>query len=444
MDTPAPATSRICRLVDWVPPRWVLLVLFCAVLYGRGQYTLAHPEAFASDPDGYGAVGRNIYQAGTFATDEPFLRPTAARPPLYPALLSLVHAVGLDADYACGALHVVLGALTVWGVWHLARLWKLPPGAGLLAGTMVAVDPILLAHSTQLMTETLATLLAVTTLIAVTYFARENSGLWALVAGSSAGLCVLCRPEFLVWVVAVALAFWWQSVPAHRVRRIAIYLAAIALVLAPWGIRNYRIFGRPIVTTTHGGFTLLLANNPGFYEYLQSAPWGSVWNGNDVYAQWSTQQRSMMLGTPAGRTLDEVANDRWAYGRALENIRAEPAMFAWSCLVRVGRLWNVLPHADGPAESGSRRGMRYAVAIWYVFQFALAAVGAWFLRGKLFHEPWIWGTLLVLSITAVHALYWTDMRMRAPLVPVVALAAASGLTTLACPRRRTSRLSAEA
>ena len=42
-------------------------------------------------------------------------------------------------------------------------------------------------------------------------------------------------------------------------------------------------------------------------------------------------------------------------------------------------------------------------------------------------SSWLWGLLLVACLTAVHTFYWTDMRMRAPLMPVVALAAAGGL-----------------
>jgi hypothetical protein len=164
-----------------------------------------------------------------------------------------------------------------------------------------------------------------------------------------------------------------------------------------------------------------------------------------VYTQFSKHRYATANYPPSGvfsRPLrfDELENDRWAYREAFENIRAEPAMFAWSCVVRVGRLWGVMPHQSGPDESNARRGMRYAVAIWYTFELVLAAIGAWFLRGKLLKNPWVWGTLLVLSITAVHAFYWTDMRMRAPLAAVVALAAGSGLVTLACGPCAPSRL----
>ena len=443
MEMAASSQSRICRLVDWMPPRWVLLVLFCAALIVRGRFMLAHPEAFSTDPDAYGAVAQTIHLQrsiglGTNNYANPL--PTATRPPLYPLLLSTIYMFDLGANDVSGALHVVLGTLTVWGVWHLGRLWKLPPGAGLVAAALVTVDPILLAHSLELMTETLATFLAVMTLIAVTNFARENSILWALLTGLLAGLCILCRPELLVWLAGVALAFPWLAAGPRRIRRVAVYLVAAAVTLAPWGIRNDYVFGRPIITTTHGGFTLLLANNPDYYEHLRSDPWGSVWDGTKIYRQLDERQFSRLLQTPAGPAVDEVANDRWAYREAFKNIRAEPGMFVWSCLVRVGRLWNVLPHQTSADESTTRRGMRYAVAIWYAFEFVLAAAGVWFLRGKLFASPWVWGTLLVLSLTAVHAFYWTDMRMRAPLTSVVALAAAYGLTVLACRKPAASRL----
>jgi hypothetical protein len=45
-------------------------------------------------------------------------------------------------------------------------------------------------------------------------------------------------------------------------------------------------------------------------------------------------------------------------------------------------------------------------------------------------SPWFWGLLLAVCLTDVHTIYWTDMRMRAPLVPVVALAVAAALQRL--------------
>jgi hypothetical protein len=40
--------------------------------------------------------------------------------------------------------------------------------------------------------------------------------------------------------------------------------------------------------------------------------------------------------------------------------------------------------------------------------------------------PWLWATLLIASFATVHLVYWTDMRMRAPLTPALSLLAAIG------------------
>lgn len=73
------------------------------------------------------------------------------------------------------------------------------------------------------------------------------------------------------------------------------------------------------------------------------------------------------------------------------------------------------------------RWLRYAVGLWYAATFALAAVGWWSLGKHIWRRPWLWGLLLVAAFTLVHTVYWTNLRMRAPLVPVIALWAAVGL-----------------
>ena len=45
---------------------------------------------------------------------------------------------------------------------------------------------------------------------------------------------------------------------------------------------------------------------------------------------------------------------------------------------------------------------------------------------KLLRTPWLWGVLLCLTFTLVHSIYWSDMRMRTPLMPFLALVAAMG------------------
>ncbi|MCY2968800.1 MAG: glycosyltransferase family 39 protein, partial [Planctomycetota bacterium] len=105
-------------------------------------------------------------------TNSPFSLPTAYRPPLYPLLIagtiSLFH-----SHRALAGVHLVLGTLTVGLTVSAARRMKLDRGA-MLAGLLVALDPLLLHHTPQVMTETLAAFLVTLLLWAASW--RESRG----------------------------------------------------------------------------------------------------------------------------------------------------------------------------------------------------------------------------------------------------------------------------
>jgi hypothetical protein len=126
-----------------------------------------------------------------------------------------------------------------------------------------------------------------------------------------------------------------------------------------------------------------------------------------------------------------VERDRAAYLVALDAMRNNPGMFGSSCVYRLWRFWSPLAMQLAPWESRVVRLVRYAAALWYLAVFTLAVIGARRIGRGLFRTPWLWGILLYASFTLVHALYWSDMRMRAPLMPVVAMLAAVGIAGIA-------------
>ena len=386
-----------------------LLVLTLAV---RGGVLVLTPGTLADDPDGYRRLAENLLRHGTLGDGQ---TPTAYRPPLYPLMLAGCLALGKSSGPAIGVLHLAMGLATVWLVFLLGRRWGLGRWPATLAAALVACDPILLAQSTQVMTETPATLLAVLALVSLTSAGGQPSSGRAAVAGGALALATLCRPGLLVWTVAAGVALPASVRPwSLRLKVLGGLTLAVAFVLSPWVIRNQIQFGRPILTTTHGGYTLLLGNNPKFYEYLRTGAWGTVWDANELNASRTAPE-------------DELQADRQAYTEARANISREPGMFFYSCLVRVGRLWSPLPHQIDPDEGPRRRLARYAVGLWYLAELLLAAVGLWAVFRRGWRREWLWGLLLAGCLTAVHTFYWSQIRMRASLIPVVALAAAAGL-----------------
>ena len=199
------------------------------------------------------------------------------------------------------------------------------------------------------------------------------------------------------------------------------FALAVVVVIAPWAVRNYREFERPIITTTHGGYTLALANNPLFYRHLVEQRWFVPWDSEPL-SDWIEGLHPSIFEE------DEIRQDGLYRSEALDAIRAEPGMFCVASVYRLSRLWGICPLATETNESLQHRARALRGRRVLRARVCPGRLGGLAGGPKLASRPWLWGLLLVLSVTAVHTVYWTDMRMRAPLVSVIALAAGAGLS----------------
>ena len=424
------------------------IALLAMAVRGVAVWFLA--DGLRQDTDGYRAVAQSLLDHGDFLRDG---RPTAWRPPLYPLLLAKLlwiaeHLPTTDVDrtfvFLVGLTQVVCGALTVLLVTRLG--WRLGLGRwSLLAAALVTCDPLLVHQSAQLMTETLATLLAVLawslfdSFLEVSTGARHNGltspsprpRLHATALGLSLGLATLCRPTFLPWVALLLLWLAWWAARQSNFARVAMVAAAVALTLAPWAIRNWIEIGRPIVTTTHGGYTLLLANNQRFYDWTRDGAWGTVWDSREFVDDWLARKQAAGIE-------NEVDEDRLARQLALKTMRADPAGFARATGVRLGRFWSLSPHTTAHTAGHPARlelaSTRWLIASWYLAEFAMALGGLAAVASGRNRATWLAGVLLVVVLSVVHSVYWSDLRMRAPAMPVIALLAAAGAGRL-LPRR---------
>jgi hypothetical protein len=423
-EVPADGSNRL---------KWVVVVALLARLFAIAVW----PENLTDDRDGYLALAEGL-TAGRGYSVPGSDQPTAYRPPLYPLLL--MPAAILPSAVWVGLLHLGLGAAAVWLTWRLAvRLTQSCPAA-LCAAALVALDPLLLRYATFPMTETLAACL-VAGLLVVLADETGRLGTWSppgrsLLTGVLFGLAALCRPT--VWAFAMLAGFWrltrWirrhisrrSDTPSGSTSHAAhlhqwLVVAAAAIVLLPWGVRNWLQFGRPILMTTHGGYTLLLGNNPQFAREVVDQSWGTVWDGThgDGQAAWAASINQQM--DQAGLT-GELARDRWMRDRAIEYIAADPSTFVRACWLRVRRFWGLMPIEGASNES---LWIRRGIGAFYAFVFVGAIAGVLHIA-RHWSPRWIPSLLMIAGFLGVHLVYWTNIRMRAPIVPILAVLAALG------------------
>jgi arabinofuranosyltransferase len=157
--------------------------------------------------------------------------------PLWVLLLAGIARLGFEIPLVAAVLtRAVLCALTS-AVYWLARRVDLPPSLGVLAAAVVclSVDVAVYAGS-GLETLLFATLLT----LCVGLVARPAiRSLHATLAGATAGLLALCRPEGLVAVAAVPLLLAVRRSPSLSFR----FALPALLIAAPWFLWAHHYYG---------------------------------------------------------------------------------------------------------------------------------------------------------------------------------------------------------
>jgi 4-amino-4-deoxy-L-arabinose transferase-like glycosyltransferase len=413
--------------------KWLLLVLLTALLVRLAVVGFQFESLSATDRDNYRAIAVNLVEDGTYSLEAD---PTAFRPPVYPLILSLGLYLGISHGIWVGGIHILFGVLTVFLTYRVALTISREPVA-LLAAVLVCIDPILLNQSILTMTETTATLLGILAIWILVRMVNNTSKLNIVLTGVTLGVAGLCRPTFFVFAALGLLVLMFSTTVSwkEQLRTNLLVGCCLLVTIAPWVIRNQISLGSPVLTTTHGGYTLLLGNNPLFYEHLDQpmSTYGAQHfdrgvrrfniSENPSYNFWGPRA----MGQTKVISRNEIERDRFHYEVAKYHISQHPQLFARSIVRRVGKLWSPLPNAGSSNESTSRFILRLAVGSWYLTLFAVVFLFSVRQSNKWLATPMLLGIVMILAFSCVHAVYWSDMRMRAPLMPTLYLAAALAL-----------------
>lgn len=408
--------------------RFVRITLAIVVVSVAARLAVVVPRIGreADDPDHYLTLAKSISEGRGFTLSK---TPTAYRPPLYPILLAplIVHLdpirvfpkiwgpLGIyPLTWPIAVLHLMLGAATVSFTMTAARRWGLPTIGVAIAGLVVALDPLLVSQSRSIMTETLAA-----ALLAWALAASGKDGWPGVIETAIAfGFAALCRPSLLacagvaILIAAISRSDTWRP----RLARAGVSVAILGAILSPWAIRNRLTIGEFVWTTTHGGYTLALANNEEYYRDVLHGNHGEIWS-DESREGWS---RTIAIETDG---LTEPEADRAIASRTWALIRSHPRDFLRASLARIGRFWAVSPSS---MVYGVK--VRVASATWTIPVFALALLGL--SRRDGWTGPGGVAIAMIVGLSCVHLVYWTDMRMRAPLTPAIALMAGAGFWSL--------------
>ena len=339
----------------------------------------------------YVRQAQHLASSGEYA--EGHLR--AYRPPGYPAFLSGLLELGAGSrtvQVAQNLLYLLavfmLGALA-WRRWG----WR----AGTCVAGLATVSPLWFLLPQRALSETLfVVLVAIGVWTALAAGVPPGFGL-ALGAGVVFGAAALVREMGLLLgaVMAVVVGGWaWRL--GMRSRGIALATALLLgalLVIVPWTVRNYWVFGHVVPISTNGPINLYIGNNPdatGIFQWRLPPEGQAVWNRPD-----EGQSNELFTSQLAGR-------------EALAYIRDDPWRAVSLVPRRVSALWGppVTQHAGRSVGALAR----FVAAVSWFGCLGLGIFGLWRMR----REPLVWFVVGACVVaTAVHAATFGDPRFRA-------------------------------
>jgi 4-amino-4-deoxy-L-arabinose transferase-like glycosyltransferase len=360
--------------------------------------------------------------------------PSAYTQPLYGWFLIPLYWIFGRHWEVVGVAQIAVACGTTLIVWQIGRYW-LSSRAGLVAGVLVALHPYLVWHDVHMNREILDHFLAAATVFLTLQAAERFTPARGAALGVVLGLGILgnVRLEALPLVILAYLFFRGR----RSVFAFAAVLAAAAVVVMPWVVRNRADVGCWAVTTD--ARALWKANNLNTYATLKSGQWidhvpqpkSFPPTPQDVYEHW--------LATGRVTPYDECAQVDEFQRKVVSFWVHHPGAKAQLMPLDAQWLWQpqVVGVTDRPGQGTWLDTMRfYAEPAFMVALYVLAAIG-------LFLVPVWFSSLAVLLLayqTLAAMLFVGETRYRVPWDFLIALLASSALLRL--PRTRSEMRSA--
>jgi uncharacterized membrane protein len=353
-----------------------LLLLAVAV---RVAYilTVAPADLRWKDEQVYDRIAWRLAETGRFESN-----PDEAAPAL-PASLALVYKCFGHSYVAARLVQAILGGVLVLAIYGTGLCLFDRPTAT-LAALGVALYPQLIYLSSVFYAEHLfAVLLAVTIFCLARW---QGQGVrWLVAGGVTLGLGALCRPVGLAVVPFVAAYVVWRAPVGRRLVMGAAIVAATALTILPWTMRNAVVFHRFVPVATGYGVQLWRGNNDlarGDADDRHLVPLNSLWQER---AAALPEARRVKVTQEATQLLDDlkalppVDHDRRMMVEGWRWLRAHPGRFIALSARRLVTLYSAFTRTMTENEAANRWSRLVAAVSFYpVLALGLAGfVVAW-------------------------------------------------------------------
>jgi 4-amino-4-deoxy-L-arabinose transferase-like glycosyltransferase len=431
------------------------IVLLAVAVRLAWVYAVDPPAGLLDDAGYYHFFARALADGFGYVREDGV--PTAFWPVGYPAALSLVYEIFGPSLTAAKLFNVVLGGASAAAVYALARVW-FPRGESTAAALIYALWPGAIAYASVTMSETLFTFTFLVALLLlakagkphpldpplrvrrgggeaggeVSPLARGHNVMAAVGFGIAVSIANYVRGQALLLPL---IAVPWLLRCGWRWKATLVYAAAalvvVAVLSAPWLVRNTDRFGTLTFLSTNTGVNFWLGHREG-------ADGGPDYQAQLTFAQrfdslprieqepaWSREGLREGLDYALGHPLDEV---RLSLLKVYQLYRSDADAL----------LWNEQNGATSIFSDGMRQLLRLVMDGYYYIVALLAVAGLYIGLRRRADWAYFFGPTIGYW-TLVHIVFYGEPRLHVPLQPVLAILAAVAVASLRPKRRQPPR-----
>ena len=380
----------ILILFAFVLPRIALLVAASGLPTGDAKWYFDRAVSIAHG-DGYTVDGT----------------PTAFWPVGYPGFLSLLFSIFPESPETGLVANFFLGAITVVCAFHIFRALPISTNWALFGAFTLSIYPNFIFYQNLLLSEMLATSLLSLSLLG-TITARHKYQF--LLTGISFGLACLVKSQILLFPFFVFVYDIWHN--PRRLPVIGKYLILVlgmAIVIAPWTVRNYMVFDRFILVQSNVGYNLLMGNNA-------SNRWGGA---GGTFPGITTDINQ--------RLPDEIGMNDKATATALRFITSNAVEVLKRVPYKLYRFFRHDPQGIGSLLQSNAAAGRdlswlpalFPVSFWYhtiIMSLGMLSIGAVFLP-SLRNRAHIILLAVIFYFALISAIFFGEGRFHIPILP---------------------------
>ena len=385
-------------------------VRVAATMMFEGLHEGQRPTA-GSDGVEFIQLAVSLVQRGEYAYTPG--NPTSFRAPGFPCLLAGVYWItGVNNFLAARLVQCLIGAALALVVFALARRLA-DDSSALVAAFLVALYPNVLYYTIHFSSEPLFTLLLTITVLVLLDAVEHHRLACYGGAGLALGLAALTRPIGLYFAPLFALAVVWSSRREwrHVLSGLTLFAIGMAMVIAPWSVRNYRVHDRWLLLVSNGGSTFWGSNN------------AIVLTDRTEQGGWITTNRMPDQKKLVREQANEVDKDRleWEFGKQF--LLGHPGEIPRMLWYKLREMWTPVGHTPNQKFNWII-GLSYGVALPFII------VGGWlFVRrpGRTTLQLWILVAPIVGTVLSALVFYGSA-RFRSTIEPLLLILAAVALT----------------